>query len=392
MAADALSCAAMQTLYIDTPEKLHDLCWRLADAEWLALDTEFMRETTYYPRLCLLQVGTPEVTACVDPLALPDIEPLAKLIYDPAVTKVMHACSQDMEIFYHLRGTLPAPVFDTQLAAPLLGHPEQAGYGRLVEDVLGVRLAKTHTRTDWSHRPLSQAQLAYAADDVIYLGRLYVNLREELKRRGRLEWLAEDFAALSDSARYENPPELAWRRVKAAYKLRGSELAVVQALAAWRERTAQTENKPRGRLMKDDVLIDMARQKPGGRDQLGRIRGLHERSLKRYGDELLALIREFKQRTPEPLPAYVKAEDLSPEQEALADLLNAVVHLRAAEQALNPAQLAPHKALRRLVLGHEDTEVLRGWRRRLIGEELQAVLRGERSLSVVDGRLAVRSS
>ena len=194
-------------LYVDSPAALGDLCNRLAGAEWIAVDTEFLREKTYYPQLCLLQVGTPAVTACVDPLALTDLGPLLDLLYDPAIAKVFHACHQDLEIFYNLRGSVPGPVFDTQIAAPLLGHPEQMGYAGLVEALLGVTLEKAHARADWTRRPLPESQLRYAADDVIYLAQLYPVLRAELAKHGRLQWLADDFAALGDPERYASHPD-----------------------------------------------------------------------------------------------------------------------------------------------------------------------------------------
>jgi len=379
----------MNILYIDTTKKLIDLCQQLQACDWLALDTEFMREKTYYPKLCLLQVGTPEITACIDPLSIDDLDPILKLIYDPGMVKVMHACGQDMECFYHLRGDLPTQVFDTQVAAPLLGYPEQAGYARLVEDILGVRLKKSHTRADWSHRPLSAAQLEYAADDVVYLCRLYTHLHDQLSQRGRLDWLQSDFVSLSDSSRYENPPTLAWRRIKAAQKLRGKQLAILQALAAWRETTAQKDNIPRGWLIKDDVLGDIARQQPTNMEELSRIRGLNEGTLKRRADKILKVISDSRNNTPEALPAYTRALKPSVEQEALVELLSAVVHLRAAEQTLNPAQLASRKELQRLVMGDNELDIMQGWRRKLIGEELQSVLTGERQLHIQDGSLKV---
>lgn len=379
----------METYYVDTPDKLRELCDRLSGSEWLALDTEFMRERTYYPQLCLLQVGTPEITAYIDPLALPDIEPILDLIYDPDRIKVMHAGGQDLEILYHLREELPTRIFDTQLAAPLLGHPEQAGYARLVEAILGKRLEKTHTRADWSHRPLSEAQLNYAGEDVIYLCQMYVTLRDELTRRDRLSWLDEDFAALSDATPFREAAPRAWRRVKGTYKLRGGALAVAQALAFWREQTAQREDRPRGWLLKDDELVDIARQRPGTREELGRIRGLKAGVLKSHGEDLLALIETAKTDTPEALPEYKKSLKLTPEQEAVTSLLSALVQKRAAEQALSPAQLAPPKELQGLVLGVEDGLLLKGWRRKLIGDELLSILRSEAQLGVVDGRLSI---
>ena len=202
---------------------------------WLALDTEFMREQTYYPRLCLLQIGTPDgMVACVDPLALPQLDPLLDLIYDPAVTKVFHACHQDMEIFFHLRAALPGPIFDTQVAAPLLGLPAQASYARLVEDVLGEHLEKDQTRTDWSRRPLTAGQLAYAADDVFFLGRLYPVLRERLAAEptglagGR-------FRLRLHAGTLRQSPEEAWRRIRGTQRMTGQQLAILRSLAGWRK-------------------------------------------------------------------------------------------------------------------------------------------------------------
>ncbi|OOZ41019.1 ribonuclease D [Solemya pervernicosa gill symbiont] len=379
----------MDTLYIETPAALTDLCNRLSGAEWIAIDTEFMRETTYYPKLCLLQVGIPGLAALVDPLALDNLDPLLDLLYDPKVTKVLHACRQDLEILFHMRGELPAPIFDTQIAAPLLGYQEQIGYASLVEKRLNISVDKSHTRADWTHRPLSEAEQQYAANDVIHLCALYPELRSELEERGRLAWLDDDFTALSDPALYVNAPEKAWLRIKMINKFRGVQLAVLQALAQWREQTAQNDNRPRNRLMRDDALGDIARMTPDDMESLARIRGLHERLVKRYGKSILDLIKASRENEPKPLPAFKKPSKPSIEQEALVDLLNAVVHLRAAEQQLSPTQLAPRKQLQQLVMGSEDIELMRGWRKQLIGDELRRVLSGELTIGVANGSLVV---
>jgi len=387
--AHAVSSRTMETLYIDTPDALTELCARLAGSEWLTVDTEFMRETTYYPILCLIQIGTPQLAALVDPIKLDNIDPLLDLLYDPKIIKVLHACRQDLEILFNMRGSLPSQIFDTQIAAPLLGFPEQVGYANLVEKRLGIPVDKSHTRADWSHRPLSEAECSYAAADVIHLSALYPALRSELEERGRLEWLDEEFAALSEPSLYASPPEKAWLRIKAINKLRGPQLAIVQALAFWREETAQSENRPRNRLMRDDALVDLARLMPKDMGALGRIRGLHERVIKRHGNALLKLVEGSRENTPEPLPPFKTAPKPSIGQEALVDLLNAVVHLRAAEQQLSPTQLAPRKQLQQLVMGADDLPLLHGWRKQLIGEELQQVLRGEVGVGVKDGTLAL---
>jgi ribonuclease D len=379
----------MQFTYITTREALRDLGQRLESADWVALDTEFMREKTYYPQLCLLQLATPDWAACVDPLADLDLTPLYEQLYRTGLTKVFHAASQDLEILYHLHGRLPTPLFDTQLAAPVLGYADQIGYGNLVAEVLGERLEKAHSRADWSRRPLSEEQLRYAADDVIYLARLYPELLGRLEEKGRLAWLAEDFEALADAGRYASPPELAWQRVKGAERYKGAQLSVLQALAAWRESTAQARNLPRGWLLKDDAMLDIARHQPNSLEALGRIRGLQERFIKSHGTTLLDLIEAARQRKPEPDTRPQRPDRLSPAEEAVADLLMSVVRLRGMEHSLHPSVLASRKDLARLIQGYAGAPLLQGWRRALIGAELRAILNGERVLSVNQGMVRI---
>jgi len=375
--------------YIDTAPDLARYCARLAAADWMALDTEFLREKTYYPKLCLLQIATPDSVACIDPLALDDLDPILDLIFDTGITKVMHSARQDMEIFYHLRGAAPANVFDTQIAALLLGYPDQIGYGNLVREVLDVSLDKLHTRADWSVRPLTRDQIDYAADDVIYLVDVYRNLHARLAERGRLEWLDEDFASLSSDALYRNPPEDAWLRVKGGNRLKGAALAVLQALAAWRESLAQQRNRPRGWILRDDALVEIARHRPASLEELGRIRGLQEAFIRHSGEQVTALVAAAARQPPAPFPDAGSRLRLTPEQDALVDVMSAVVRISGTEHALNPAVLATRKQLERLVSGDTGVDVLHGWRRKLVGERLQALLSGELSLSVRDGRLVV---
>ncbi len=375
--------------HIQDQVSLERLCERLASADWVALDTEFMREKTYYPQLCLLQLATPDWAVCLDPLAEIDLAPLFTVLQRSDLTKVLHAASQDLEIFYHLSGQVPAPVFDTQLAAPLLGYADQIGYGNLVAEVLGKKLDKAHSRADWAHRPLSDAQLHYAADDVIFLAQLYPVIVERLQEHGRLQWLDEDFAKLVDPQRYAAPPEQAWFRIKAADRLRGDSLALLQALASWRETTAQQENRPRGWLLRDDAMLDIARHRPAGMAQLARIRGLQERSLKRHGAAWLALVKNTQGKEPQAISRAERPEKASPVQEAVVDLLMALVRVRSIEHSLNPASLATRKQVLSLVLGDEATPLLQGWRRAMIGAELQKMLSGELCLRVRNGALQV---
>ena len=197
-------------LYIDTPSGLDAFCTQIKTADWIALDTEFLREKTYYPKLCLLQIATPDTVACIDPIALDDLSPLLEIIFDEDIIKVMHSGRQDMEIFFNIHGRPPSPVFDTQIAALLLGYADQIGYANLVREMLGVELDKLHTRADWSLRPLSADQLQYAADDVVYLADIYQKMIAQLTAMGRLAWLNEDFERLASPDLYGNPPEHAW--------------------------------------------------------------------------------------------------------------------------------------------------------------------------------------
>lgn len=373
--------------FIDSAATLAELVARLRRCAWLAVDTEFLREKTYYPKLCLVQVAIPGTVACIDPLAIDDLSPLLELLLDENVTKVFHAARQDLEIFFQLCERVPSPVFDTQVAAPLLGYPDQVGYGNLVKAVLGVNLDKLHTRADWSERPLSAGQLRYAADDVIYLMDLYRDLHDRLLARGRLDWLAGDFRKLSSETLYRTRPDDAWLKVKGGNRLNGARLAVLQALAAWREAQAMQRDRPRGWLLRDDALVDIARQRPDSMAALKKIRGLNERLLQRDGETLLGHVREAAGNKPAPFPGKRRELPLTAAQDALLDIMMAVVRLTAAENDMNPTSLATRRQLEGLVRGDTDSEVLQGWRRPLLGERLQAMLAGETTFTIRDGKV-----
>lgn len=373
--------------FIDQAGALAAACTELHRHDWLALDTEFIREKTFYPKLCLIQVATPDLRLyCIDPLAV-DIAPLLDVLYDPTITKVLHAARQDLEIFHRLRGTLPGPIFDTQIAAPLLGYPDQTGYGNLVRERLGIDLPKGHSRTDWQQRPLSDAQLRYAADDVNYLAQLYPPLRDELQRKGRLEWLQPDFDVLLDPETYVVHPENAWQRIKEARKLKGASLAILQDLAAWREERAQGEDKPRKWILADDALATLARIKPGRLSDLERVRGLNPGFIRRYGEVLIERIQQARERKPQPLPEFSRPTPLGPGEEAALDLLTGVIRLIAETNALNPTVLASRKDLEKLLRGRTDTPLHKGWRQHMAGPVLNAVLSGETRAELVSGQL-----
>ena len=380
----------MTIQYIDRPEQLPQLCEQISKEPWIALDTEFLREKTYYPKFCLLQIAAPGWVACVDPLSIIDLGPLFAAIYNPAITKVLHSCRQDLEIFYQLTGRIPNPIFDTQIAAPLLGFQENPGYAMLVSSFLNINLNKAHTRTDWSARPLSEDQLQYAADDVIYLCKIYTKMCEKLEKLGRLNWLESDFALLNDPELYQLSPENAWLKIRGKNKLTGRQLSILQTLSEWREQTAQIENKPRNWLFPDDILLELAKLQPVTRSELSKIRNINERSVNRYGKTLCELIDAARQRPPKPLKEKDRPTKKTQQHEAVMDVLNAIVRIRAEENSLNPVILATRKDLEQLVFGEEDCPLLHGWRYKMAGMELQGLLRGDYSLSLTPETVIMR--
>lgn len=355
--------------WVDCAAELERICALFEPAHWLCLDTEFVREQTFSPVPGLLQIASLEVVACVDLVALPYPEPLFDLIYQPQRIKVFHSAVQDLEIFYQIRQALPAPVFDTQVAAPLLGFPEQISYAGLVAALLGDELDKAHTRTDWTKRPLSDAQINYAVEDVVHLTRLYQEMRDRLARAGRLEWLADDFAALADEQRYRFEPDKAWRRISTAKISSGQELAIVQTLAAWREARALNHNRPRTWILKDQAILDIARRKPRDRDELSGIKDLPNKLLRDRGEEILALVRDAA-LIEQPM-GNVKPPGLTAKQQVQLEKLGSLVQQQERQEHLQPGVLLSNKALRRLVRREPVNQVVRGWRYRMIGALLE---------------------
>ncbi len=376
--------------YINTPDQLAILCEQIKKEPWLALDTEFLREKTYYPKFCLLQIATPEWVACIDPIALPKLDALFEVIYNPAIVKVFHSCRQDLEIFYQLTGKLPAPIFDTQVAAPLLGFQDNPGYAMLVSSLLSINLNKAHTRADWSKRPLTEAQIEYAADDVIYLCQIYQIMVQKLTALGRIDWLKHDFAELENPALYTVAPEKAWFKIKGKNKLTGKQLSIIQTLAQWREKTAQSEDRPKSWLLRDELLFDLAKLQPETVEDLVNVRGINERAVNRYGRELCQLITAAKNRAPLPLNEKDRPAKKTQQQEAILDILTALVRIRAEENALNPSILATRKDLEVLLFNDDDEcPLLHGWRFTMAGRELVGLLKGKLLLGIESERLAI---
>jgi len=376
-----------EDLYIDTPEALQELCASLANTDWFCLDTEFIREKTYYPRLCLIQVANPDIVACIDPLAIEDLSPLSALLHDPEIIKVIHAASQDMEIFYYLHQELPAPLFDTQVAASLMGLGDQMGYGRLVEEMLQVSLDKSHSRTDWSQRPLQEEQIRYAADDVRYLRDIYQQERQWLVDHDRLNWLDEDFKGLCNPERYKPDPEQAWKRVKGNQRLKPQQLMVLKDLANWREHKAMESDRPKRWVLKDEVLLELARRAPNQLEELSRIRGLEPGQIRNSGQQIIEIIQKARQRPKTEWPELPRKVRLTEEQDTITDLLMASLRLSGIEASISVQAIATRKDVEQLVLGERELNLLRGWRLELAGRTLLDILSGDSALIVKQGKI-----
>ncbi|MDC9726099.1 MAG: ribonuclease D [Gammaproteobacteria bacterium] len=370
----------MTVQYIDTEVELISFCQTIADATWMTVDTEFLREKTYSPQLCLIQVATDEHIACIDPLALTNLDPILDLIYNPDITVVFHAARQDLELLYIIRDSLPTNVFDTQIAATVLGYGDQIGYGNLVKQCINVDLDKAHSRTDWTKRPLDPAQIEYAADDVRYLRDVYKLLTKQLTDKNRTHWLDEDFAILTSTDTYKSDPDNIWRKVKGFGRLKGLQLAILQRLAAWREQRAIKSNRPRRWILKDDILLDLAKLAPESIDKFSMVRGLEANTIGRHGDALLAEIKKAKALDKEQWPVLKKTKPLSQQQNAIVDALMALVRKFCDEQSIAPVAVCSRKEIERMVAGETDLPILQGWRNEIVGHHLKDFL---------DGKLAI---
>ncbi len=356
---------------VTTPAAFTELTGQLESCAQIGLDTEFLRERTYRAELCLVQLSSSSDAACVDPLALRDLTPLARVLTSPGITKVMHASRQDVEVLYPIAG-LVRPVFDTQIAAALTGLPAQVGYGELVRRLLRTELSKSHTRTDWSKRPLSPEQIEYALDDVRYLLPLKSLLEEQLERSGRLEWLTQELATLADSRSIAADPAEAWLRIKGLRSLDPARERLAQLLAAWRERRASERNRPRGWILEDAALREIVMQVPRSLEALAAIPDFPAGVLKHCGTELLDCIRSAG--IPDPPPPLNIRTRPDPMKTALVKKLAALNQTIAAELGLSPEVLATRRDLELLADGHRDVGVLRGWRREIVGDRMLAAL------------------
>ncbi len=367
-----------QPLMIDQDAELAAWCERWRQLPYVAVDTEFVRTETFYPIAGLLQVGDGRQAYLIDPLKISDWSPWVELLHDPAVTKVLHSCSEDLEVFQHLCGATPAPLFDTQLAAAYLGMDFSMGYSRLVLSLLGIDLPKDETRSDWLQRPLSEAQIDYAARDAVHLAELYQVLAPRIDAAGLRDWLLEDTAEQVAASTAETDPELAYQQTKQAWRLKPSQLAVLKVLASWREREARRRDQARNRLLRERAMYPLAQYQPDNLQALSRIEDMHPRTVRHDGQTLLALIRQgqampedqWPERLPEPLPA---------DANRLLKALRKVGQTHAERLGIAPELMLRKKVLESLVRSgypngpYQLPPELTGWRRRLMGDELLAV-------------------
>ena len=374
--------------------ELAQLCSRWAEAPFIAVDTEFMRENTFWPELCVIQIASETDAACIDPKAAGlDMSPLLALLVDGEPLKIFHAGGQDLEIFYNLTGRTPQPLFDTQIAAMALGMGEQVGYTGLVEAMLGIQIDKGARFTDWARRPLDKRQLDYALGDVTHLVALFPKMLERLRRTGRGAWLDAEMERLGDPATYASDPDDAWQRIKAPSR-NPAVMGRLRAVARWREMEARDKNVPRGRIAKDETLSDLAAHPPRGQVELAKVRGLGPAwGANEIGRRLIAALADAKPLTEDELPPRDRPRaGLSTDAGLVADLLKLMLKVRAKEAGVAPKLLARGDELEALAAGRRDgLAVLEGWRREAFGLDALALVDGRIGFAVREGRMTMRT-
>jgi ribonuclease D len=376
---------------ITTTDALAAACARFSTQPFVTVDTEFLRETTYYPLLCVAQIASLDEAIVIDTLAAGlDLTPCLDLMANERVTKVFHAARQDIEIVWHMAERIPHPIFDTQVAAMVLGYGDSISYDQLVQRITGDSIDKSNRFTDWSRRPLSAAQLVYAVSDVTHLRDIYLKLTEELERRGRTEWVREEMDILTSPDTYRSEPENAWRRLRTRVR-KPKELAILMEIAAWREREAQARDVPRGRVLKDDVLGDIAVQAPLTLERLSGMRSLpkgFERS--RWGNEVVAAVQRGIERDPKSLPSLDRQRQ-SAAGSAIVELLKVLLRMTSERHGVAAKIIATSDDLDAIAADDRaDVAALKGWRRELFGEKALALKHGKLSLAIEKGRVVAR--
>jgi ribonuclease D len=373
---------------ITTTEELAQVCARMTGHRFVTVDTEFLRETTYYPLLCVAQMATTDEAVVIDALADGiDLSSFFDLMAAENVVKVFHAARQDIEIVWHMAQKIPHPIFDTQVAAMVLGYGDSISYDQLVQRITGDSLDKSHRFTDWTRRPLSDAQIAYALSDVTHLRQVYAKLDEDLHKRNRANWVSAEMDVLTSPETYRMDPARAWERLKSRVR-KPKDLAVLMEVAAWREREAQTRDVPRSRVLKDDVVADIATQAPITIEKLGHLRSLpkgFERS--RWGNEIVDAVKRGLARDPKTLPRFERARN-SANTAATVELLKVLLRMTSERHGVAAKVIATVDELDRIAADDEaDVPALRGWRRELFGDKALALKHGRLALAIERGRV-----
>jgi ribonuclease D len=375
-------------IVITSSKDLRKACEQLSRQPFVTVDTEFMRQTTYRPKLCLIQMAASGMEIIADPLAGIDLTPFYALMANETVIKVFHAARQDIEIVYQEAGVIPYPLFDTQIAAMALGHGEAISYGALVKKLLKRTHDKTYQSVDWCARPLGPRQIEYAIGDVTFLRDVYIKLKQKLEETGRESWLEEEVAFLTDPKTYAFDPAEAWKRLKLGGKSRQAR-AIIMELAAWRERTAQEENVPRGRVIKDEAIYEIAKHAPRSLDTLSRLRSVRE-VLRSRGEDILDAVEAALARDPADVAGGAAHTDLSASASATVELLRVLLRAIAAELNIAPKLLASADDLEKLAqLDEPDVPALKGWRRQLFGEKALALKSGALALGIKNNEVSL---
>ena len=367
---------------IETKDDLIQFIEKISDSDWLALDTEFLREKTYYAKLCLIQIESNNgLRACIDPLSIDDISPLTDLLKDTNITKVFHAAHQDLEILLQMTGSVPAPIFDTQTAASVLGIGDQMAYARLVEALTGKVLSKAQSRTNWAQRPLKPAQLDYAIDDVRYLAQIYPKMLKQLQSKDRLQWLDKDFDQAADPQTYAINAQQRWKKVRGLQVLKRPQLAMLKHLAAWREEKAEQSNLPRKWIIGDEILIELAKQQPSNKEELAEIRGLNVDRTQKYHKLWFDLIEKGLATPEDEWPELPRSKKPTPNQNITIDLLMLVLQIQAKKHGIMPAVIATRKQVAAMVQAG-DSHLSNDWRGKLVNDEFSKLLSGELNLGI----------
>ena len=377
-------------MYIDTQESLEELIAVFARADFMTIDTEFLHDKTYYPKLCLIQIATEDVEAIIDPLASLDLSPLKRVLTDERIMKVFHAGVQDCTVLYNILGTPVRPIFDIQHAMLLLGQSQQISLAAVVRQYCDVSLKKVESYSDWSQRPLTEEQISYAIDDVRYLPAVYRKIVLELEASGRLDWLKDDFRHLEEESYYVIDDRSLWKKLKGVRSLTGQQLAIARELCSWREMVAQSSDLPRKWILPDDFIIELSRRSVDTLEDIYKIRGVKRRLNQNLVKSLLDSVARGKREPQANWPVHDRAPLSVAGITAKIDLMTALLHFRAKESSVATSYLCSHEDLVRLASGkREGLAVLEGWRADLIGNELMQLLDGDLSLTLKGDDLKV---